>query len=258
MLFISPHLDDVAFSCGGTLLRLAERPQFRVVLCTIFTASVENPAGFALRCQTDKGIAPEVDYMALRRAEDKAFAAFAGVKETRHLNHREAPHRGYHSPNDLFAGIRPDDEVWEAVRADLAALEAEFQPVVVFAPLGLGNHVDHLQTIRAVLRVYLARRVLWYRDTPYAIRSPSARPSALVPPAVQCPSRVPLNEAILARKIDGCCLYASQINFQFGGPAGVRDKLIAFHCAEAGGETKPPAYAEVLMGGNLLDFPLPK
>ena len=34
--FLSPHLDDVAFSCGGTLLRLADDPRWRVTVCTIF------------------------------------------------------------------------------------------------------------------------------------------------------------------------------------------------------------------------------
>jgi LmbE family N-acetylglucosaminyl deacetylase len=77
-LFISPHLDDVAFSCGGTLIRLTQNG-WHTVLCTIFTCSMPNPQGFALACQTDKGLAPDVDYMALRRAEDERFATIAGV-----------------------------------------------------------------------------------------------------------------------------------------------------------------------------------
>ena len=75
-LFLSPHLDDVAFSCGGALLRLTDDPDWRVVLCTVFTASVPDPQGFALRCQTDKGIPAEVDYMALRRTEGCGLRRF--------------------------------------------------------------------------------------------------------------------------------------------------------------------------------------
>ncbi len=73
-LFLSPHLDDVAFSCGGTLVGLAAGG-WETHLATAFTASVPDPQGFALACQLDKGLGPEVDYMALRRAEDHAFAA---------------------------------------------------------------------------------------------------------------------------------------------------------------------------------------
>ena len=244
-LFLSPHLDDVAFSCGGTLLRLADDPRWRVVLCTVFAASVEHPQGFALRCQTDKGIAPEVDYMALRRSEDTAFVHAAGADEAWHWQHREAPHRGYGSPAALFAGAHPDDSAWQAVRDDLTALDAACRPDVVFAPQGLGNHVDHLQLIRAVLGVYPAGRgVCWYRDTPYAIREPGAQPSTLLEPCRATHRRVALPPETLERKIADCCLYASQIDFQFGGADGVREKLTAFHRHEAGGTD---ACAETLL-----------
>jgi LmbE family N-acetylglucosaminyl deacetylase len=66
---LSPHLDDAAFSCGGTLARLAQAG-WEVAVCTAFTLSVPNPSGFALACQLDKGLPPEADYMAIRRAED--------------------------------------------------------------------------------------------------------------------------------------------------------------------------------------------
>ena len=73
-LALSPHLDDAVFSCGGTLARLAGAG-WRVVVATLFAASVPDPTGFALACQTDKGLAPDVDYLALRRDEDAAFAS---------------------------------------------------------------------------------------------------------------------------------------------------------------------------------------
>ena len=93
VLAVSPHLDDAAFSAGGTLARLAARG-WQVVMATVFTASVPNPRGFALACQTDKGLAPEIDYMALRRNEDRAAAGALGIEEPVHLPFREAPHRG--------------------------------------------------------------------------------------------------------------------------------------------------------------------
>ena len=247
-LFLSPHLDDVAFSCGGVLLRLADDPRWRVVLCTVFTASVEDPQGFALRCQTDKGIAPTVDYMALRRAEDAGFTRAAGVHEAWHWQHREAPHRGYESPAELFAGVHADDTIWQAVRDDLTALDAACQPDVVFAPQGLGNHADHLQVIRAVRGVYPAgRAVCWYRDTPYAIREPGAQPSALLEHCTVTQHRVAMPPDVLERKIEGCCLYASQIGFQFGGADGVREKLFTFHRREA---SETDGYAETLLADS--------
>jgi len=69
ILFVSPHLDDAVFSAGAFIARIAR--DHDVVVATVFTASMPAPTGFALACQTAKGIASDTDYMALRRAEDQ-------------------------------------------------------------------------------------------------------------------------------------------------------------------------------------------
>ncbi len=102
---------------------------------------------------------------------------------------------------------------------------------MVFAPQGLGGHVDHLQTIRAVV-AGLADRARWYRDTPYAIRDPGAFPSPLLPAALR-EYAVTLTEEVLARKLDGCCAYRTQLGYQFGGPERLRTVLVSFARAEA-------------------------
>ncbi len=230
-LLLSPHLDDVAFSCAGTMLRLLASG-WDAHLCTVFTATVPDPQGFALRCQTDKGLAPDADYMALRRAEDGAFAAVTGVRDVRHWPFAEAPHRGYDSAPALFAGAYAGDDIWRPVADALRELAAELNPDAVFAPQGLGGHVDHGQVIRAVIDAGLAPRTLWYRDTPYALRDPDARSSPLLPVGLE-ERAVMLSEGVLVRKIIGAQAYGTQIGFQFGGPDEVARKLSAFHALEA-------------------------
>lgn len=227
-LFLSPHLDDVAFSCAATLRRFVDEA-FDVELVTVFTASVADPTGFALRCQTDKGLPPDLDYMDLRRAEDREFCHIAGVSHFTHWNFAEAPHRGYDAAPELFAGEKAGDEVWKLLASELEKLPA---PDVVFAPQGLGNHVDHLQVIRAVLQRGWAPITRWYRDTPYAIREPKAQPSPLLPPDVFVDA-ISFDETELQRKVRGCCAYPSQIGFQFGGAEEVARKLRLFHEDEA-------------------------
>ena len=61
----------IALGNSVTLLFLRRWRAFREVTVTVvtcFTRSVPDPQGFALACQLDKGLGPEVDYMALRRA----------------------------------------------------------------------------------------------------------------------------------------------------------------------------------------------
>jgi LmbE family N-acetylglucosaminyl deacetylase len=173
-LFLSPHLDDVAFSCGGLLAQLGDAG-WRTVMATAFTATVLPATGFALACQLDKGLAPEVDYMALRREEDRAAAAILGVSDLRWLDLPEAPHRGYGSAPELFGAVLANDEIWRPLATEISLLIDELQPSLVLAPQGLGNHVDHRQMICAVQQVS-PLHLAFYRDTPYAIRNPTAVP----------------------------------------------------------------------------------
>ena len=315
VLALSPHLDDAAFSCGGLLAVLADAG-WRVVMATAFTRSVPDPAGFALACQTDKGLAPEVDYMALRRAEDAAAAAILGVADVRWLDLLEAPHRGYDSAPALFGPVLDGDGVWQPLAERLRGMLAELQPALVLAPQGLGDHVDHRQMIRAVLAVaapgnrpwskdrpdslFLRERagvreaaraepgpagsefspalgelgpsslphpspfpegegagsqrlhdmggcpagagqpLAFYRDTPYALRNPGAVPDAGLVEYGRCTVGI---AAGLDRKVAASCAYASQIGFQFGGPAAAGQALRAFAAAEGGG-----APAECFLG----------
>ncbi len=243
VLFLSPHLDDVAFSCAGTLAAL-RRTGWRVVLATAFTASVPEPTGFALACQLDKGLAPEVHYMALRRAEDSAFARTLGIDAVEWLDLPEAPHRGYDSAPALFAGIRPRDEVWRELASALDRLDRRWRPAIVFAPQGIGNHADHLQSILAVRSLPgIAGRTAWYRDLPYAARFPDARPSPLLHPDL-VEAFVRLIPGDLAAKLDGAACYATQVGFQFGGVDVLRDRLGAFAAAEASRSGAKEAYVE--------------
>jgi LmbE family N-acetylglucosaminyl deacetylase len=204
VLAVSPHLDDAVFSAGGVLACLAESGH-EVTVVTCFTASVPDPAGFALACQTDKGLGPEVDYMALRRAEDAAALRVLGA-EPRHLPLPEAPHRGYRSAPELFAGVRPGDEVWREVRQALEPLGSD----LLLAPQGLGGHVDHLQVVRAVAG--LGRPTLWWRDAPYVLRQPGADPAPDLPTGLS-PVHLPQDAR---RRADACACYASQLGYQFG------------------------------------------
>ena len=214
-LFVSPHLDDVAFSCSGILARLRGRG-WRVVVATVFTRSVPNPTGFALACQLDKGLPLEIDYMALRRAEDADFGRLLGVDSLLWLDLPEAPHRGYDSAPALFAGVHPDDTIGGEVVARLDEVVAQVRPDWIFAPQGIGNHADHRQVIRAVVdRPAWLARLAWYRDLPYAAKFPTA-PAAPDLPADRVEVFVPLNPANRAAKVAASACYRTQVPFQFG------------------------------------------
>lgn len=229
-LVLSPHLDDAAFSCGGTVAQLADAG-WRCVMATAFTATVLPATGFALACQLDKGLGPEVDYMALRREEDRAAAAILRVADLRWLDLPEAPHRGYESAAALFGAMRENDTAWRPLADRIGASMEETRPDLVLAPQGLGGHVDHRQMIRAV-RHAAPDCVAFYRDTPYALRDADAVPDGMQPGLQEC--AVGIADG-LERKIAASCAYRSQIGFQFGGPAPLAAAVREFAVREGRG-----------------------
>lgn len=222
-LALSPHLDDAAFSCGGTLARLAGQG-WAVTVCTAFTRSVPNPTGFALACQTDKGLPPEADYMALRRAEDAAACAALGARPL-WLDFAEAPHRGYPDARALFVPPRAEDRVAAPLAWALAAV-LEPRPDLVLAPQAIGGHVDHvllLRALRAVLPPGLP--VLWWTDFPYSLKPHSHPARPFDGKMAALPERSIEGDA--AARLAACAAYRTQLGFQFGGAAGLAAALAA-------------------------------
>ncbi len=240
ILAVSPHLDDAAFSAGGALATAVAAGHTAVVV-TVFTRSVAHPTGFALACQTDKGLDPDADYMALRRAEDARACGRIGAEPV-WLDLAEAPHRGYDTAEALFGGARDGDrDTWEDVRDALAPVLDERRPDLVLSCQGLGGHVDHLHTVRAVAALtHSAPEVTsWWRDQPYALRNGDAAPAPGLPPRLR-EVGLPLTVEALTVKLDGCAAYASQLEYQFerdrpdgGGPAEtMRQRLADFAQSE--------------------------
>ncbi|CAL9610279.1 hypothetical protein SUDANB58_05620 [Streptomyces sp. enrichment culture] len=244
---ISPHLDDAVFSAGGVLALLA-RTGWRVRVVTCFTASVDDPRPFALSTQLDKGLPADVDYMALRRAEDGAAQRRLGALAPVHLPLPEAPHRGYDSPSELFAPPRPDDTVEAELRR---LLRPHLAPAdLVLAPRAIGGHVDHLLTARAAAATSPSSRIGWWRDLPYAARTPpSGTGSWRGVPEGADEVTVDIG-AVLADKIDAARCYTTQLGFQFGGPRETGEFLSCAARSEALRTGAPCVHGESLRAGR--------
>ncbi|MEI5687558.1 PIG-L deacetylase family protein [Sphingomonas kyungheensis] len=208
---ISPHLDDAAFSVGGYLAARA-RAGDRVTIVTCFTGNVAQPTGFALACQLDKGLSADIDYMALRRGEDRDACAVIGA-EAVHLPFLEAPHRGYASAPALFADRRSDDGLLAPLTVALGEQIERLAPDRLLGPLAIGDHVDHW-VVRDALAATGADHLLW-EDWPY-LRRAAAAPDETVR------LRHTLTEQDRADRLAMCAAYVSQVSFQFGSIADLQ------------------------------------
>jgi LmbE family N-acetylglucosaminyl deacetylase len=180
-VYLSPHLDDAVFSCGGLIARqISSGDDVQVVTLFAGDPPVGELTPFAYELHRRWG--GEGSPMGLRRAEDLVACGRLGASVV-HLGfsdavyRRAADGRALHPDSEsLFATPSPEEEPLVDAIADAlersVAHEAE-----VYLPLGIGGHVDHRLTRRAGER---AGHPLWYyRDIPYAL---SDSPRLIEPP----------------------------------------------------------------------------
>ena len=166
-IYLSPHLDDAAYSCGGLLWTQTQAGE-EVGVWTLFAG--DPPAGrlspFAEHMHARWGITDRS--FGARRAEDDRACAMLGA-EYRHYPfstciYRRGGRRAqnlYPTDKHMFGKLSPADSgVADELAGELIrALPPQAQLV---CPLGLGNHVDHLLTRLVAER--LGRPILYYED----------------------------------------------------------------------------------------------
>lgn len=170
-IFISPHLDDVALSCGGLVWDLAQRGN-RVEVWTLFAGLPADTeySPFAQQIHTLWGISGQAAFHA-RREEDLAACAFLGAV-SRHFDWLDAIYR--HDP----ASGKPtvEDNVTLFSRPPEPALVAEIGAVIsdelpegsqLVLPIGLGSHIDHQAAVLA--GKHSGWETYFYADYPYIL-----------------------------------------------------------------------------------------
>jgi LmbE family N-acetylglucosaminyl deacetylase len=244
--FVSPHLDDIALSCGGLVHRLVGSGE-AVTVVSVCTG--DAPIGQALSAaakhvhwEWQLGDQP----YAHRRAEDLAACASLGATAI-HLNLLDAVYRCDDTGQPLyerdFIGIPVNLLDWQRhalmLSAKLWAVLAPHQSNLrVYSPLAVGRHVDH-SLVRRVLEVLLpAQQITYYEDYPYADKPDAlqrevdglqdAAHSAI-------PLRFDLSEAEIGARIAAIACYPSQMFALFQKAEAMPERVRAY-VARAGGE----------------------
>jgi LmbE family N-acetylglucosaminyl deacetylase len=241
----------VALSCGGTLATLARKGE-SIAVITVFAAS--PPANLALsmfasqlhrRWRKSVGDVDFPDPPAVRRQEDlNALRVLSPDIQVIHLDgldciYRVHPETGralYDSEAALFGKVDPADPA-------IAALQC-IPPFpagsLLYAPLGVGNHVDHQIVRDAVGGWNLPPEVgRCYEDYPYsaecaAIEAELKRRESHHEPALR-PVISNLDDQAIEAKIAAVAEYASQIGTFWPGLDAMSSAL-RDHAARIGGE----------------------
>lgn len=195
-LFLSPHLDDAVLSCAGLIE--AHSGTREITVATIFTAAEPPPHTRAARTFLAQCSAHDATTLfENRRKEDQT--ALAGLRTAhRHLGAVDAlfrqrvwnrnaigpfvrwiPELVHLYPTyrlDIALGriSRHDARLMRKVHHAAASLMEETGAELLFCPVGVGRHVDHLIT-RAVGQAF-PDQVVYYSDFPYnQTATPDAR-----------------------------------------------------------------------------------
>jgi LmbE family N-acetylglucosaminyl deacetylase len=163
-LVISPHLDDAVLSIGGSIAAWTAAGE-RVVVATLYT---QGPP----LSEIPKRMHPFANYE--RRLAEDAAACDAVGAQVRWLGCVE---RAFRKPFLRYLGwfaTPADRRGFAALSAAAAAVESltPLAPTRVLAPLAIGNHVDHVETLIAATDWALAHGLtdrLWFYEDFYAL-----------------------------------------------------------------------------------------
>ncbi len=237
-LFLSPHSDDAVYSCGGCIAQLAlSGADVQILTLMAGTPAAPLPDTPVLRDnhgRWDAGTSP----MRQRREEDRKAAELLGASvhyaDLLDCIYRMARGRALYPTEDaLWGEIHPDDPASGQLRA------LELPPAqTLYAPLGVGAHVDHRLVRDWALEVAAQNppfAVVFYAEYPY-LRQPEAVTAALdALPLTLVPQTVPLSDELLTRKIAAMKAYRSQISSFWEDEAAVAAEVRRTFTLPAGG-----------------------
>jgi LmbE family N-acetylglucosaminyl deacetylase len=219
-LFLAPHFDDVALSCGGEVARVVAAGASATIV-TIFAGT--PPEGMLLTPYArwhliEWGVASVAEALATRRAEDEAAAAALGASLAM-LPFVDGVFREdrYHSWDELRTRLVPADATLPAaIAAALVARGLIGPATVVTGPLAIGRHVDH-QAAYAAMRLLVSQgvHVRGYEDYPYAADAEEYRARMAAPDLAGASPEIIDIAPWLATKVRAIGCYPSQLPLLF-------------------------------------------
>jgi LmbE family N-acetylglucosaminyl deacetylase len=251
VLFVSPHFDDIALSCGAIAARLS-RAGARCIGLTVFAApapaSVElSPFAQALHGEWERAAGTSVQAINdVRRAEEEAAMRLMGLEHV-WLDFPDAPYRRsaegeafYTSDEQLFGEVAREERhdlvprIADEIRRVASEVDGARGRVRVYAPLGVGTHVDHQITFRAARRLGPRFGTLFYEDYPYAGR-PGALEARLRRLNLPMQPRITPVDDLMGVKIAAISRYKSQLDVLFGSAEEMPKALRQYSRWVAGG-----------------------
>jgi LmbE family N-acetylglucosaminyl deacetylase len=250
-IYLSPHLDDAALSCGGQIFQQCRAGQSVLVVTLMAGDAPLHLTEFAQSLHERWELGS--DAAAQRRWEDENAFALLGA-DVLHWDfpdcaYRYHPYTGaamYCSAEDIFGEIMPveRDEANGLLGQMMAQLRGLPSCGRILVPLTIGHHVDHQLTRIAAEKVFDPATLVYYEDYPYVVHGLS--PHVFGEGEAWQNEVVKLSAAAVIARYRAIADYTSQIYILFGTLELLAEHLPA-HVAKKGGEVlwrrESPAHA---------------
>ena len=242
-IFISPHFDDAVLSCGGLMGKLSER-KANVVSITVFTKEppVGKPLPLIAQGFHQAWNSGENPYE-IRKEEEKNVLN----KLNSAYKWLEKPDVIYRYPevkfknNVLFTGVSPEeDPILPEITDEFLKIVNDAPDCYIFAPLGIGEHPDHLVVnlaLRSIKNFHPQLNLFFYEDFPYAITGD--RNKRLAKYGLKLKSKNIDIDKMLGKRIELIKLYKSQLEDVFEEPVDKIDQVVEDYCEQVGLKNRP-------------------
>ncbi len=239
-IYLSPHLDDVALSCGGQIFQRTQAGE-KVLIVSVTAGDPKETAVSTYAHSLHERWELISDSVAGRREEDKTACRILGA-DYLHWDILDCIYRSdekddvpfYISDEALFGPVHPTDKAQL-----LASLSLQMQQMPdtkeLYVPLGIGNHVDHQLTRTVAEATFLPKLIYYYEDYPYA-QAPNALGAVISDDRYgwQCKT-VTLSPGDIQARIWAIAAFSSQLSTFFTNRADIERQVSRF-VSEVGGE----------------------
>lgn len=185
-IFISPHLDDAVLSAGNLLIKLCSKDQSVVVITAFTTFGAYPPNDSANAYIRSCGYSTSEGLQKQRHKEEHAAMKLLHAKPI-FLNLTDGLFRIVNSSisHSIRSLLHRNQSLYPSFQALMSGqVSAHDTPLIkslehklrlliqdddaIYAPLGIGNHVDHIIVHKVVRKVFGHRAYFWL-DQPYAL-----------------------------------------------------------------------------------------
>jgi LmbE family N-acetylglucosaminyl deacetylase len=232
-VFISPHLDDVIFSCGEFISKLSKEKKDILVITVFSGKPIRKVSNLAKNFHNLWGLNSKA--VEIRKIEDENAMKLFGIKYY-YIDEMECIYRFDNNSNYIYFNVEDitsnkykiENNTIERIKNRLYERLNTLDIGNIFVPLGIGRHVDHIIVRKCVEEIFKNNSsIYYYEDIPYVhLNNDLKWKPELINGLDSKIFEIAEDDWIL--KLNGIKCYESQISISWGNIENAKNTLSEF------------------------------